>query len=383
VVRPFEFAPATDGAEEASRLGEGLTVELGRYREARVVLHRHEQPLEPSQNGAARFELRGRLRREPEGFVVTARLVDRATDEQLWGDEYYTSPLAGRWNGTLDDIARLIAARVGGEHGILVQALLREYRKWLTAPGAYGAILRAYNFLLTRDVGELAPTVAALKQVVAQEPENAMAWALLARLYMVNHSFELTDLDTPIDQSIAFAYQGVRLDPTSTRVRTILAAALLAKGELQAGREQLDQALRLNADSLVYQELVGWLLALLGDWERGIALLHKAMERNPYHLPQVHHGLWADHLRRGELDEACRAALAYADPAFFWRSLMRASCLGLLGRANEARVEVAEIRRQKPLFEKRGRILIGYYIKPAELQERVIEGLSKAGLSLS
>jgi adenylate cyclase len=383
VVWLFESTSARPGDEEtAGHLKEGLTMELGRYREVRVVLRRDEERLEPSRREALRFELRGRLRREAEGFVITARLIDRTTGEQMWGESYCTSPSPGRWHGTLEDIANAIAARVGGEHGVLVQALLREYRSRPMAGGVYGAILRGYNFLSGRDVRELAPTVAALRQVVAQEPENASVWGLLARLYLANHTFELTHLDTPIDQSIAFAYRAVRLDPTSTRMRVILASCLLAKGELRAGREELDQALRQNPGSRAYQELVGWLLALLGDWERGIALMRAAVERNPGHLPQVHHGLWADHLRRGQHEQAYRAAQEYPDSAFFWRSLMRACCLGHLHRTSEAHAEVAELLRHKPDFAERGRILIGRYLQPGDLQEGVVEGLRKAGLAL-
>jgi hypothetical protein len=123
-------------------------------------------------------------------------------------------------------------------------------------------------------------------------------------------------------------------------------------------------------------------MALLGSWERGITLMRSAMERNPNHLPHVYHGLWADHLRRGEYEEAYRAALEYRDPTFFWRSLMRACSLGHLRRTNEARAEVTELLRQKPSFPDRGRILIGRYIKAEDLQERVAEGLRKAGLVL-
>jgi hypothetical protein len=43
-------------------------------------------------------------------------------------------------------------------------------------------------------------------------------------------------------------------------------------------------------------------------------------------------------------------------------------------------VELAELLKQKPSFPERGRILVGTYIKPLELQERVFEGLRKAGL---
>ncbi len=62
---------------------------------------------------------------------------------------------------------------------------------------------------------------------------------------------------------------------------------------------------------------------------------------------------------------------------------MRACCLGHLGRTSEAHAEAAELLRHKPSFEERGRILIGHDIKPAELQERVVEGLRRAGLTLA
>ena len=85
VVWPFEFASAPEGDEEVHRLKEGLTVELGRYREARIVPHADE---EPSRKEAAHFELRGRIRREADGFVVTPRLIDSTTGEQVWGEVY-------------------------------------------------------------------------------------------------------------------------------------------------------------------------------------------------------------------------------------------------------------------------------------------------------
>jgi hypothetical protein len=113
-----------------------------------------------------------------------------------------------------------------------------------------------------------------------------------------------------------------------------------------------------------------------------MSIVRDAMKRNPHHLPHAYHGLWADHLRRGEFEEAYAAALEYRDPSFFWRSMMRACCLGHLGRAAEARAMVEELRKEKPAIEERGRTLIGYYIKPPELRERVFEGLRKAGLKL-
>jgi adenylate cyclase len=314
-------------------------------------------------------------------MLVTTRLVDRSSGRQIWAEEFETGPGMDRPTVHPQDVARIIAARVGAEQGVVAQTLLGE-RGHLSYDGLYGAILRSYNFFFAREVRELAPTLGALRRGVADEPENALAWTQLGRLIQVNHVFELTEQRTPLDEAIACGYQAVRLDPSLTRARCVLAASLLAQGELEAGRNELEQALRLNPRSLVYLEIVGWLLALLGDWERGIALGREAMARNPHHLPHVYMGLWADHLRRGELEEAHKAALEYRDSAFFWRSLMRTSSLGLLGRREEARASAAVLMREKPTFKERGRVLIGHYLKAASLQERVIEGLRHAGLAL-
>jgi hypothetical protein len=54
--------------------------------------------------------------------------------------------------------------------------------------------------------------------------------------------------------------------------------------------------------------MVGWLLALAGDWTRGMELLRDAARRNPYCLSQVKHGLCADHLHRDEVIAGLREA---------------------------------------------------------------------------
>jgi hypothetical protein len=99
-------------------------------------------------------------------------------------------------------------------------------------------------------------------------------------------------------------------------------------------------------------------------------------------MPVAFHGLWAYHLRRGEVDEAYRAALQYGDPIPFWRAVTRACCLGHLGRLPEASREVADLLEAAPDFARRGRMLIGRLIKFPDLLDRIVDGLAKAGLVL-
>ena len=110
--------------------------------------------------------------------------------------------------------------------------------------------------------------------------------------------------------------------------------------------------------------------------------MRSAMERNPYCHPCVNHGLWADAMRRGEFEAAYAAALDYHDAGFFWRELMITSCLGHLGRLEDARASAAELLRAKPQFGHHGLRLIAHYIKSEELRATIIDGLRKAGVDI-
>jgi adenylate cyclase len=371
---------ATPG-KAAARFMDHLGVELDRYRDVRVV--------RPHENGglssAARraepsFALTAQLPEEGSHPRVVVHLWDCRTDRQLWAEEYGAIPGVSR--DFYRETANVVAARVASEQGIVAQTLCGASLSPETEATTYGALLRSYRFFLMREPADLVPTLAALRRAVATDPECALAWTQLSRLHVANHAFEVAPADTSLEQGLAFAQNAVRLDPSSQRARAVLAFALLVKGETAAGGAEAESALALNPETLVYLEMIGWLLSLLGDWDRGTALVRKAVARNPHHMPNADFALWADHLRRGEIEEAYQAALRYRDTGFFWRALMRACCLGHLGRLDEARGEITELLQMKPDFPSRGRTLIGRLLKQPEMQARVADGLARAGLVL-
>jgi adenylate cyclase len=361
-----------------------LARELCRHGDVRVVREGDARAGDRSDVASVRFELLGTLRRADDRLQIGVRLIDRVRGQQIWSDEYDADPAAHGWTARFADVPRLIAARIGAEYGVIHRVLAAEYAaRSRDESNDCSAVAAYHHVLFSRDVTALAPAIEALQRVILRAPEIATGWSYLARLYLMNHSFELSPLHTPIGQALKWASQAVLLDPANPRARCVLAAVLLVTGELEAARDELEQGLRLNQHSLAHRETIGWLMALAGDWHIGMPVLREARERNPYCLPHASHGLWADHLRRGEIGHAHAAALGYRDSGFFWRDLMIACCLGHLGRSGEAQVSIAELLKAKPQFPQRGRTLIGYYIKPAELRETVVEGLRKAGLELT
>jgi tetratricopeptide (TPR) repeat protein len=368
----------------ANRMSDELALEIGRYGAVRIVRRRGGQTLDAALRDRARFAFDARIERAGERLRVTAHLTDRVTGQELWGDEYMTPFPGDGATGREEDVARVIAARIAAEEGVVVHLLAAERRKRRTGPStAYDGFLVACEFFYSRDPQALVVALQALRDVVRADPDCGWAWTWLARLYVANVAFEVTTLPTPIEEAVACAQQGVRADPSSRSARCILAVALLLKGELAGGRSELQHALSSWPDSLVYLEIIGYELMLLGEWERGYEVCRAALERNPHCLPHVQFGLWAYHLRKGEIEQAHQAALAYRDPTFFIRSAMRATCLGLLGRTEEGRLEAARLLASKPDFAVRGRTLLGHYLKFPVVLDRVLDGLERVGLTLA
>ena len=381
VVLPLVVHSARDQVAAAQVVDE-LTAELCRHGIVRVL--RPSDAMGQHPTNPARFELHGIARDTTGGPLFTARLMDSNSGQQVWADEFHTEDRPERWSANASDIGRVIAARIGAEHGVIARLLAGEHAARGFQPGeSFTAIARCQHFLFSRQIAALLPAVESLQQLTSRAPEVELAWTSLARLYLMNHSFELSSMFTPVEMAIGCANQSVLLDPASARTRCLMATALLVKGELGAARRELELAMRFNSDSLAYREVIGWLTALVGDWDQGVSLMLSAMDRNPYCQPCVSHGLWADAMRRHDFDAAHAAALDYRDPNFFWRELMLTSSLGHLGRTEDAHASAGELLRAKPQFFHRGRRLIGHYIKSDELRATIFEGLGKAGVHIA
>ena len=120
---------------------------------------------------------------------------------------------------------------------------------------------------------------------------------------------------------------------------------------------------------------------LLGEWERGLALMEKGMKLNPCHPSWLHLATFMNHYRREEYENAFTEALKFNCPELFWDPLMRAAAHAQMGREQEAGTAVGELLELVPDFAARGRRLIGRYVKVDGLIDRVVEGLRKAGLA--
>ena len=223
---------------------------------------------------------------------------------------------------------------------------------------------------------------AALQSAVTKEPDSAMALAMLADLYFAAYSLDMQGIDHPLEKGAELIQRAVAVDPANQFVVGNLARLHFFRSERASFFSAMERALELNPNSVLRVGGIGFYLCLYGDWERGMALLERAMQLtltfpNWFYGPRV---LW--HYRSQDYVSAYEEALNYMMPNNFWGPMLRASTLGMLDRGREAEVDLSALLSLRPDFSSRAGYLIRLYVKEEELAGQILEGLRRVGLEI-
>ena len=192
---------------------------------------------------------------------------------------------------------------------------------------------------------------------------------------------QFSPLKTPVEKAPVFITKGVALDSQNQTVRASMAFLQFFLNERDLFLVEAEKALVLNPQSPFLSGYLGWLLALYGEWDRGLTILGKGMELNPHCPGWFHMAPYFYFYHQGRYLEALQEAHQFQMPQFFWDPLLRAAALGRLGRDEEGARALAELLQLRPDFPTVGRFLISCYAKFPHLIDRLLEGLVRAGLN--
>ena len=385
LVQPFEDMT---GDPALAYLGPGLATELciglGSCPEFRVMLSDPQVTNAGTAQARPDFVVRGSVRRQGQEAKVVVQLIGAESGEQFWVDSI-RAPLDDDGLITFqEDAANAITAHIAGEHGVIFRVVSgRRTDAAKREMSSYQAILKAYAYHQRVDEASYAEALTALTEAHRADPGCGLVCTMLAIMYADNLAMEFFDPgQTPLDEALHLAHEGVRLEPGNQLSRLVLARLHVLDEDLAAGLSEAEAALALHPDSMLFMDAIGYVMCLLGDFERGLPLVRRAIAENPYYRRFVHYATWLDAYRRGD-DEGALAETPWLNGVgYFWDPLARAASLGQLGRKAEARAAVRELLELKPDFARRGRLLVRRYVKDPGLHRRIVEGLEGAGLVL-
>jgi serine/threonine protein kinase/Tfp pilus assembly protein PilF len=391
-VLPFKITASDKELESlADGLTEDVTAGLSRFPYLRVVAYNSAMTYKNRSTDiravgrelGARYVVEGSIRKRERALRINAQLVDAATRVQLWAETYNRELGDGGPFETLDDVTDRIVATVADGHGALVRSMATATReKPLEEASASQLVSRWFTYTLQLKAEEHARLRAAFERVLDREPNHADAWACLSNLYCWEYVHRLNPLEKPMERALEAAWRAVTIGPNCQLGWQQVAEAHFFAKDYTAFRDAAERAMALNPRNSHTRVYLGLLIAFSGEWDRGLALVQRAIALNP-HLPDwCYLPYFYNHYRKGEYQAALQVVKKINMPEDPWPQMGIAATCGQLKQQEMARAAVELVRRHQPLY-----LDLKYYREDAEkwfadtsIVEHLLQGLRKLGL---
>jgi tetratricopeptide (TPR) repeat protein len=235
------------------------------------------------------------------------------------------------------------------------------------------------------DRQEHAKVRACLERAVEVDPDYAEAWGVLANIYAQEHRLGFNprpELYDSHERSLAMAQRAVELEPRNPTAQLILANAMFDRRNLAGFKAAGERAITLNPNDPDLLAHYGMRLTFMGEWERGVALVTKAIALSPEHPQWYLDPIIYYHYQTGDYERALSGSQTQEFSDDIWVLLFRVMILGQLGRSDEARPMMEAALRQKPDVRERLFDMARIWNIPDPHTERMADGMRKAGLAI-
>ena len=326
----------------------------------------------------ARYVIEGSLQQAAASLRVAAQLVDATSGAHLWAETYTDVFEPDRMFKLQDELVARIVSTCGDRFGVLARSISDVVRnKEPSELSPYEALMRGFGYHHRLSSADHAQAREALERAVTRSPANADCWAMLSWIYSHEHAHGLNVRPDSLERALAAARCAVDLGPSNQLAQQALAVVLFFRKETAGCLSAAERALALNP--LDGSNETMFLLCFTGRWERGCALIRRAMEINPHHPRWYGLVLAMNEYRttnyRAAVDEIVRANAA----DLFWANMLLAAAYGELGELLAGSNALRDLLAQKPHFAGTAEEFLIRWFEP-QFVGQIMEGLRKAGM---
>lgn len=330
-----------------------------------------------------RYVLEGSVRRAGNRVRVSAQLIDALTGFHIWADRYdrEVEDIFAVQDGITESIVTAIEPELGA---VERERARRKLPGNLDAWDLYQRGLWHFYASPTRD--SVAEAKRLFEHACDRDPGFAAAYADLAWAHTIDVTLGFTaDPELSMEEAARSAEKAVTLDPRDPSARVALGRVHLLRHAYDRAVAEMQTALELNPSFARAYYGLGMALLFSGKPEESIPQFEMAIRTNPrapnsWTNPQM---LAHACLNLGWYDKAIEWSLKSVQhpQAPFIPFAIATAILGHLGRIDEARTMLIEVRKRNESFSadtiRKTTALYG----PHSGADRIIEGLLKAGLT--
>ncbi len=367
----------------ADGIAEDLITRLSRMRELPVICRNSSfvykgAPVDAKRVSGelgARYLVEGSVRKAGDRVRVTAQLIDATSGHHVWAERYDRE--IHDIFAVQDEITEAIAGAVLPAMGHLERQ--RVLAKAPESLDAWDYVQKALWLAGDSTAQNNRGARALCRQALERDPRFAPAMAVIAESHLLDVFNQWSDdAAASLDEGLRAAERSVDLDPDDPRCHFALGWACTFSQQAERAVREFERALLLNPSLTRACWGLGVALYSFGRPDDAVGMLEKAIRLSP-NDPNMHlfvHNLGMAHFVAGRYQEAAECAkraigVRREQPAS-WR-LLAASC-GHLGRLEEAREALAEMKRLAPDFS-----VDAFRVLNRHVADPMFEGWRKAG----
>ena len=330
-----------------------------------------------------RFIVEGSVQLAVKNIKVLVRLIDNKKGKQIWAEKYLLELSGNNLNEILENTISEISSVLGSEYGIIIQRLTSELTHAKPQKlNTFYAISRFHYFEASQTIDAAQEAFKSLELAIKMDPGSGIAHAMLASLYGNRYLLDFPNADGAYESMIVLAEKALSLDSNNLFVRCIYAAICFASNKKDRFFQEVEICLSQNPRLSMRLGVLGFYLALYGDWERGKEILDRVMKTN-ISFPVHYYAVTAlYYYRKNEYENALEELKKYNSSTLFWAPMQRIAVYGQLNRLDEAKHDFALLKQLKPDFEEKAEYLLTRFIKEDDLLALMLKGLRKAGMKV-
>jgi adenylate cyclase len=337
-----------------------------------------------SEELGVRYVLEGSVQRSTDRIRVTAQLIDALNGFHMWAERY---------DRNIEDIFALqdeitlkvlTAAQVKLTKMDTYAATKYEkyfkgkqgldcYLKFLEA----AAIQQQFSIEANKEVRRIG------EEVISMCPDNPAGFWLLALAHQSDYWFGTSKSPREsLDKAIELMQKALAIDDSNGRAHGLLGTLYTMRREYDRGIAEGERAVALDPGGAFPLYCCALSLNFAGRYEEAITLLQKVIRLDPLGSPHYYNQLGNAFLFAGRFEEAVptyKKLIELAPNNIYGHSNLAATYI-MMGRDEEARAEIAEVRRINPKFS------VDFLRKTSALKDRskideIANALGKAGLN--
>jgi TolB-like protein len=384
VVLPFKTFE-TDKSRTAftENLGQQLSAELGRFSDFSVISYYTTQLLTSKNKEipelvslfGAQYVITGSLQFESRRLRVAVQLTDSHSGAQVWTETYHLNYSSSNLFEVADHIVGSVIGVLGDFNGVIMQLIARDLTRSRSGKTCTTTLPWYYEFYTRFNEEGFRMAYSAMENAVVQNPTNEIAWALLGELSLLAFLFNQTTRENPLIFGLKCARTALRINPLSQEGHITMALANIFLNNRQTGIEELEYAFSLNPNASGEMGIIGCLMISAGEYDRGIGLIRRSMERNKSYPAFFHLFTSIYHFKQKEYFLAYQQADKMGMPDLALSIILRVSILTQLGRKADGNAMIRTFRENTSNKSWISKEYIQRFVTDEDLVEQLYNGL--------